>query len=179
MNRNLIIGLCLTCLLCSTAYAFPGALGQPQMQAPGQEQSCGEMPPRPQDAERRPAPLIKLSEEQKQQVEVIQTQEAVAAKQLFTKMQNARKTVMDLEMAGKFDEEVFRKAARDVADIDMELMVLRAKTDFAVKALLTEEQKNQMIMMGIHHLASPQMPLARPGMGQPDGKKMPRPMPQG
>ena len=157
MIRLLITGIMVSFLLCSTSYALNNPPDFRQKPLPCEARGMNTPLPM-HDPEIMAPPEIEFTEEQQEQIKTIQTKAAEQAKQLTKKLQGARKATMDMERKEQFSEDDFRKAAKNVAGIEVEIMVLKAKTTVLIRSLLTEEQKNQLSMAGLRSMLKPLMP---------------------
>ncbi len=178
MIRRLMIGLTICGFLTTSAYAFPDA---PPMQQGSMPCNIQQMNPPPMmHGPEMPGQMgIQLSTEQQEQIKGLQSSVENESKQLLEKAQQAREAVMKMQQQVTFNEDEFRKAAKKVADIDVELMVLRAKTTYKIRSLLTEEQKNQIINAELRFLFKPEPPKTERMMpGKRPGLQGPPPAPQ-
>ena len=178
MIRHLLTGIAICSILTTSAFAFSDA---PPMQQGSMPCNMQQMSPPPMihGPEMPGQKGIQLTTEQQEQIKGLQSSAENEAKQLLEKAQQAREAVMKMEQQGIFNEDEFRKAAKKVADIDVELMVLRAKTTYKIRSLLTEEQKNQIINAELRFLFKPEPSKSEKMMpGKRPGPQSPPPAPQ-
>ncbi len=157
MIRRLMIGLTICGFLTTSSYAFPDA---PPSQQPPMPCASQQMSPPPMiHGPGRPGGIgLHLNAEQQDLIKAIESTAQNDSKPLLNKLQKAHETIMKMEQQETFNEDEFRKAAQKAADIEVELMVLKAKTTIEVRNLLTQEQKNQLIDAELRLLLKPEMP---------------------
>jgi Spy/CpxP family protein refolding chaperone len=91
----------------------------------------------------RMAEKLELSDGQKAEIEAIRDGHRNDIEPLREKARAARHAVGDLMRADAFDEATVRTAAREAADIEVELMVIRARHRSELKSVLTPEQQEK------------------------------------
>ena len=173
MIRHLLMVLAISLFFVSTSFADTGAPGLPPGPMPCQTETM--RAPQPMHANHPPKePQVKFSQEQQAQVSAIQNEEKGQLEKLFSQMQEARKVLTTMELSATLNMEEYKKAAQKVASIDVELMVLKAKTNYAIRAILTTEQKNQFIQQGLRQALRPPMPEESGNKEMRPGPEMPR-----
>lgn len=91
--------------------------------------------------EARLAKELKLTESQQSQVKAILEVEREQNKELFDKMHEIRKQLMQMAEAPNFDEAAVHSAAGEQAKIQTELIVSRTRVHNRINTVLTAEQK--------------------------------------
>ena len=91
----------------------------------------------------RMAETLELSEGQQAEVEALRVGHREEIEPMIEKARAARHAVGDLMRAYAFDEETVRKAARQAADTEVELMVTRARHHNELRSVLTPEQQEK------------------------------------
>ena len=86
---------------------------------------------------------LELSDGQKAEIEDLRVGQREEVEPLREKARAARHAVGDLMRADAFDEATVRTAARQAADIEVELMVIRARHRSELKSVLTPEQQEK------------------------------------
>jgi Spy/CpxP family protein refolding chaperone len=89
------------------------------------------------------AETLDLSDGQKAEIEDLRVGQREEVEPLKEKARAARHAVGDLMRADAFDEATVRTAARQAADIEVELMVIRARHRSELKSVLTPEQQEK------------------------------------
>ena len=87
------------------------------------------------------AEKLELSEGQVAEIEALRESHREEMEPLMEKARAARHAVGDLMRSEAFDEETVRSAARQAADIHVEMTVLRARHHSELKSVLTPEQQ--------------------------------------
>ncbi len=106
--------------------------------------ACGSRPGMemgPGKFEARMTKELKLTESQQSQVKAIYSAERERNKELFDKMHEIRKQLMQMADASNFDETAVRAAAAEQAKIQTELIVSRTIAHHQTNMLLTTEQR--------------------------------------
>lgn len=85
--------------------------------------------------------LVDLSGEQKKRISSLLQEERSAASPLVKKEEELRRQLRRTEQEAHFDESGVRKIAENLAGIEAELMVIRARTQNRILAVLTPEQR--------------------------------------
>jgi protein CpxP len=86
---------------------------------------------------------LDLTDTQKEQVKAVLDSHKSEMEAIGTRMRTARKALNDAVTADTFDEGAIRAKSADVAVVDADGAVLRAKVRGEVWALLTAEQKQK------------------------------------
>jgi len=92
--------------------------------------------------------VLDLSNEQKQQVEVLWTQQRQENQQLREQIRASRTALHKVETAETFNEADFRTQAAKQAELKTEMMVRKAKLKQKMFALLTTEQQEKADKLG-------------------------------
>ena len=153
--RALAASLLLTASL--SAFAAPPADGEPHLNCPGPDFHGFRGPPGPPPGPHfggfpgegwgGPPPFLAglhLSEEQQDKVFAIVHAAAPALREQEKAARKAREALRDLNESPQFDEGRLKGLADTAAKADSQLMVLRARTEHQVLALLTSEQLKQL-----------------------------------
>lgn len=120
-----------------------GGSGEGRGRGPGRDfGGDGEFPFREFMFERM-AEKLELSDGQKAEIEDLRVGQREEVEPLREKARSARHAVGDLMRADAFDEATVRTAARQAADIEVELMVIRARHRSELKSVLTPEQQEK------------------------------------
>lgn len=93
---------------------------------------------------------LNLTDQQKQQIASLHENQRAAAETRFEQFKAADEAVRDLIAAAEFNEAAARAALDRRAGIQIELELLRLKTDFQILALLTADQKTQLETLRQH-----------------------------
>lgn len=110
-----------------------------------EKQEFGNVPPppfgfgpgglNPRDLDR-----LSLTDEQKTQIHALEENARANSKVYFEKMQVIEEKIKDTTEGESFDETAARQLLKTRADIEIELEIIRLKTDSAIYNLLTAEQ---------------------------------------
>jgi Spy/CpxP family protein refolding chaperone len=87
------------------------------------------------------AELLGLTEEQREQIEAIRTEEMTARRDLREKMLEYREQMRELTNEGTFDENAIRAIAEEKAKTQVELAVSKAEMRSRIHAIMTPEQQ--------------------------------------
>lgn len=132
-NKQLISGVAASMiallLVSSAALAYPGFGGRP-----GMMRRMG------------PAPLqqLQLSDDQRAQIQTIFSGARENIQPLAQQLREKHAALMDMARAQPFDETSVRSQAKEIADIQAQLMVARTQVRNQVLAILTDEQKARL-----------------------------------
>ncbi len=130
-----------------TLFAFAGSicavqagpLGQKMM---GDKRGCEECDGKgPNPYMGKVGQVLGLSEAQQTQIQTILEAERTKAEPLRKQLQDSREQMRKLAQAETFDEAAVRALAAKKAEVNVELMVSRARTQNLVQAVLTPEQR--------------------------------------
>lgn len=90
---------------------------------------------------------LRLTDAQQKQIHAIVEEERAVSAPLVQKMRDGRQRLRDLGKDGKFDEEQVRAAAREQADVMVEMIVARERMHARIYEVLTPEQRAKMDAM--------------------------------
>lgn len=90
---------------------------------------------------------LNLTDAQKEQIEALRTNSRDAGKEFFEKVRTADQQLRTLVESGNFNEENARRILTAKASAQTELELVRLRTDAAVFAVLTADQKAQLAQM--------------------------------
>lgn len=145
LKKSAPVGLAI--LLGSLTFLFAQTKTVPDEQFPkGEKREFGRIspPPRPGFAPDALNPRLfeqlNLSDEQKQQIRVLQETARSESEVYFETLEVLREKIKDTTETESFDEGQARKLLKTRAEIQIELEIIRLKTDSAVYNLLTAEQ---------------------------------------
>jgi protein CpxP len=147
-TRTLAASLLLAGSLC--AYAAPPADGDPHFNCAGPDSHAFRGPPPgprfggfPGEGWEGPPPFLRglhLTEEQQDKVFAIVHAAAPALRDQEKALRKAREALRDLNESPQYDESRVKGLADTAAKADSQLIVLRARTEHEIRALLTPEQ---------------------------------------
>lgn len=110
----------------------------------GNEREFGRVPPpfgfAPSGLNPRALEQINLTDEQKTQIRQLQENARSASAVYFEKLQVVQEKIKDTTEGESFDESAARKFLKTRGEIQMEIEIIRLKTDSAIFNLLTAEQ---------------------------------------
>lgn len=89
----------------------------------------------------RMSKVLRLTDEQQTQVKSILSSERTVAEPLLEQMHEKRKHLMQTGETASFDEAAVRNIAAAISGIEVELAVLRVRTETAIFSLLTPDQR--------------------------------------
>jgi Spy/CpxP family protein refolding chaperone len=87
---------------------------------------------------------VALSDEQQDKIFALLHAQAPQVRQLARTLRRSRTQLRDLGLADQYDETAARGLVDAASRADGELALLRARTDHAIRALLTPEQRRQL-----------------------------------
>lgn len=105
---------------------------------------------------------LNLTDAQKTQIAALQENARSSSQEYFDKLRVIEEQLKDLTESGAFDETEARQLLKSKADLQIELEVIRLKTDTAVLNVLTAEQ-----IAKLTQLRQQQPPQFRPNMPPP------------
>ncbi len=108
--------------------------------------------------------LLDLTDEQKAQIKTLREQARTASESNFEKLRPLLEQSRSLTEAATFDEASFRNLATQIAQIQIELQIINARSDSAIYNLLTAEQKAKLA----------ELRTSGPRRGQGDSPRRPR-----
>ena len=143
---------------------------------PGEKPDFGKMPPPPPPFGFAPNGLnprvldrLNLTDAQQQQIRALEENARSASQVYFEKLQVVREKIKDTTEGETFDEAAARAFLKTKGEIQVELEIIRLKTDTAIINLLTAEQIARMDLLKQEE---------RPGFPPPDGGFRPPPPPR-
>ncbi len=145
--KNRILVVAWAAAILASAALFVGATTLPELDdpamaeeglAPGCREGKGRGPGRHGDAM---AEALGLSQAQREQIEVILSEERKAAAPLRKKMAEGREQMRRVTEEGAFDEAAIRALAAEKAEVQVEMMVSRVRVQSRIHGILTPEQK--------------------------------------
>ena len=101
-------------------------------------------PGRGPNIEERFARVLDLTDTQKAQIKTLREQAQTATKPYFEQIKPLREEMKTLTEAPAFDETAARALAQKMAQIQIEIHLIQAKTESAIAQLLTSEQKAKL-----------------------------------
>lgn len=105
---------------------------------------------------------LNLTDAQKEQIKTLEESARAASKDNFDKIKSFDEQIKTSLDSGTFDENQIRQILNNKAQIMTEMQISRLKTEFAIKNILTAEQKAQLETLKQQR---PEMPRGfRPGM---------------
>lgn len=118
----------------------------------GNGREFGRMPPpafgfAPTGLNPRALDQLNLTDEQKKQIRALQETARSASEVYFEKLQVVQEKLKDTTEGESFDETAARKLLKTRGEIQIELEIIRLKTDSAVYNLLTAEQIAQLDLL--------------------------------
>lgn len=119
------------------------------------------MPP-PNGLNPRMLDQLNLTDEQKTQIEAIQTGSRDAGKENFDKIRSFDEQLKKAVEGGNFNEEQIRQILNSKAQLMTELEISRLRADAAVYKILTAEQKTQLEQLKQQRPEPPQRGGLRP-----------------
>lgn len=90
---------------------------------------------------------LNLTDEQKTQIENLQSKARAATEAAFEKIKSLDEQLQPIADAEVFDETAARQILTDKSQASIELQLAQLKTEAAVKSVLTDEQKAQFEQM--------------------------------
>lgn len=139
-RRTLLMGLTLVTMLAATALAQPGPRGRQHQDRP--DRGAG-----PEFRLERLAERLDLTDQQQEAIAAIQEEARKAGRDLhkeLARLQNQRRGEM---LEDNPSEKTLVDLTEQMGAIKTKLQVHRLKTRLAVQAQLTEEQRDQMMLM--------------------------------
>jgi Spy/CpxP family protein refolding chaperone len=113
----------------------------------------------------RLAEELELSDGQKTEIEALRLSHREQLGPLMEQAREARHAVGALMRSEAFDEETIRSAARQAADIHVELTILRARHHSELKSVLTPEQQEKAAELRERWQESSEHSRGRPARG--------------
>lgn len=136
----------------------------------GERREFGRMPPpfgfAPGGINPRALEQLSLTDEQKKQIQTLQENARAASKVYFEKLQVVQEKIKDTTEGEAFDEAEARRLLKTRGEIQIELEIIRLKTDSAVYNLLTAEQIARLDLMKQQRPSRDEFP-PRDGMRPP------------